>query len=152
MATLHETTPDAAAIDEEKKNTRRLRSDSNDSENHIAYADHFANAKEAGVKPAFLAKCELVNNAIKEIGMGRFQYELFFTAGECRARPTTSGLMPGFGWFADNIWLQGISILLPAIENEFGGQTRSVKLLSLALYAGLIVGASFWGTSADVVG
>ena len=87
MATAHEPTVDAAAIDEEKKNTRRLRSDSNDSENQIAYADHFASAKEAGVKPAFLAKCDIVNNTIREIGMGRFQYELFFTAGECMGWP-----------------------------------------------------------------
>lgn len=57
----------------------------------------------------------------------------------------------GFGWFADNIWLQGVAILLPAIANEYRGPVF-VKLLTLALYAGLICGASFWGCSADVVG
>lgn len=48
--------------------------------------------------------------------------------------------------------LQGVAILLPAIDNEFGGQTKDVKHLSMALYAGLIVGAAFWGMSADVWG
>lgn len=47
--------------------------------------------------------------------------------------------------------LQGVSILLPAIGNEWRG-SRYVKLVTLALYAGLIVGATFWGISADVVG
>lgn len=41
-------------------------------------------AREAGIEPAFLAKVDILNKAIKEIGMGRFQYELFITAGENR--------------------------------------------------------------------
>ncbi|ORX35168.1 major facilitator superfamily domain-containing protein [Kockovaella imperatae] len=90
-----------------------------------------------GIKPAVMAKVQVLNEAIKEIGMGRFQYELFFTAG--------------FGWFADNIWLQGISILNPSIGNEFRGQP-GVGNISLALYAGLILGATFWGCSCDIVG
>lgn len=34
-----------------------------------------------GLEPAFYAKVHILNDAIKEIGMGRYQYELFFTAG-----------------------------------------------------------------------
>ena len=49
-----------------------------DSESQI---DYYAVAKEQGVPPAFLAKSEVLNNAIREIGFGRFQIELFFTAG-----------------------------------------------------------------------
>lgn len=51
-------------------------------EKQVDSTDKFSGAKEAGIKPAFLAKCELINEAIKEIGMGRYQIELFFTAGE----------------------------------------------------------------------
>ncbi len=40
-----------------------------------------ARAKKEGIKPAFLAKVEVLNEAIRDIGMGRFQYELFITAG-----------------------------------------------------------------------
>jgi hypothetical protein len=46
-------------------------------------------AKKEGIKPAFLAKVNVLNAALHEIGMGRYQWELFVTAG--------------FGWFADNI-------------------------------------------------
>lgn len=46
-------------------------------------------AQQEGIKPAFLAKVQVLNNALAEIGMGRYQYELFFSGG--------------FGWFADNI-------------------------------------------------
>lgn len=35
-----------------------------------------------GLEPAFYAKVHVLNDAIKEIGMGRYQYELFFTAGK----------------------------------------------------------------------
>lgn len=35
-----------------------------------------------GLEPAFYAKVHILNEAIQEIGMGRYQYELFFTAGE----------------------------------------------------------------------
>ena len=42
-----------------------------------------------GIKPAFYAKVNVLNKAIADIGMGRYQWELFVTAG--------------FGWMADNI-------------------------------------------------
>ena len=64
-----------------------------------------ARAKREGIKPAFLAKVEVLNEAIKDIGMGRFQYELFVTAGTSFLIPlqTRSSQRLGFGWFADNI-------------------------------------------------
>lgn len=36
-------------------------------------------AQREGIKPAFLAKVEVLNNALSEIGMGRYQYELFIS-------------------------------------------------------------------------
>ena len=50
----------------------------------------------------------------------------------------------GFGWFADNVWLQGVAIIMPAVANEWRGYP-TVRLATLALYAGLIVGALWWG-------
>ncbi|KAL1404903.1 hypothetical protein Q8F55_008514 [Vanrija albida] len=94
-------------------------------------------AQQEGIKPAFLAKVQVLNNALAEIGMGRYQYELFFSGG--------------FGWFADNIWLQGISIIMPSVSYEWRGQPM-VALASLSLYVGLILGAAFWGCSCDIVG
>ncbi len=46
-------------------------------------------AQREGIKPAFYAKVNVLNEAIHEIGMGRYQWELFITAG--------------FGWMADNL-------------------------------------------------
>lgn len=46
-------------------------------------------AQQEGLKPTFVAKCNIINKALADIGMGRYQYELFFAGG--------------FGWFADNI-------------------------------------------------
>lgn len=34
----------------------------------------------------------MINKAIQDIGMGRYNWELF--------------VLCGFGWFADNLWLQ----------------------------------------------
>ncbi|KAF8753288.1 MFS general substrate transporter [Rhizoctonia solani] len=82
-------------------------------------------------------KSELVNQCLQnEIGMGRYQWELF--------------LLSGFGWMADNIWLQGVAIILPSIEREM--QPEHIAFATLSLYVGLIVGATTWGILADIIG
>ncbi|KAJ7444567.1 MFS general substrate transporter [Mycena galericulata] len=93
-----------------------------------------------GIKPIFLAKVKVLNDAIAECGLGRYQYELFFSAG--------------FGWFADNIWLQAIAIVMPAIANQynFPNYSSNIRMATFALYCGLIVGATFWGMTCDVIG
>jgi hypothetical protein len=76
-------------------------------------------AKAEGIKPAFMAKVGVLNDAISDIGMGRYQYELFITAGTSTLHYTlllpsstllgfgfghgVDGDIVGFGWFADNI-------------------------------------------------
>ncbi|KAJ7240861.1 MFS general substrate transporter [Mycena haematopus] len=97
-------------------------------------------AHEEGIKPIFLAKVRVLNEAIAECGLGRYQWELFFSAG--------------FGWFADNIWLQAIAILMPAIANQhnFPDYSSNIRMATFALYCGLIVGATFWGMTCDVIG
>ena len=74
-----------------RRDTLDKKDKSNKPSFHIEASDHedFLKAAGEGIKPAFMAKVHVLNEAIKEIGMGRFQYELFITAG--------------FGWFADNI-------------------------------------------------
>ncbi|KAK7052097.1 MFS domain-containing protein [Favolaschia claudopus] len=97
-------------------------------------------AKEEGIKPIFLAKVKVLNDAIAECGLGRYQYELFLSAG--------------FSWFADNIWLQAIAILMPAIANQhnFPDYSSNIRMATFALYTGLIAGATFWGMTCDVIG
>ncbi|KAJ7312934.1 MFS general substrate transporter [Mycena albidolilacea] len=97
-------------------------------------------AELEGIKPIFLAKVKVLNEAIAECGLGRYQWELFFSAG--------------FGWFADNIWLQAIAIVMPAIANQhnFPDYTSNIRMATFGLYCGLIAGATFWGMTCDVIG
>lgn len=73
-------------------------------------------AQQEGLKPTFVAKCNVINRALAEIGMGKYQWELFFAGG--------------FGWFADNIcelhssvWSSG-DLVVPVVPRE-GGVIRS---------------------------
>ncbi|KZV77356.1 MFS general substrate transporter [Peniophora sp. CONT] len=95
-------------------------------------------AKErAAVSSAYEIKSKLINECFQnEIGFGRYQWGVF--------------MLSGLGWMADNIWLQGVAIILPQIQVEL--PVSHVEYATLALYAGLIVGASTWGILADVVG
>ncbi|RAL03261.1 Clavaminate synthase-like protein [Aspergillus ibericus CBS 121593] len=86
---------------------------------------------------AYRLKSELVGKCMEEIGMGRFQWKLF--------------IVTGFGWIVDNFASQGISSVQPAIKLEFPGIVQ-VSYSSVAYYTGLILGASFWGISSDLIG
>lgn len=91
----------------------------------------------SGVSDAYERKVYILNRVMNEhIGMGRFQWALF--------------LLSGFGWFVDNLWLQGVAIILPAVQREFGKE--QIQWMTFALYIGLIIGAAGWGILADVIG
>ncbi|KAG5736013.1 hypothetical protein E4T56_gene18311 [Termitomyces sp. T112] len=86
---------------------------------------------------AYGLKCNLINKCMQEeIGYGRYQWQLF--------------VLTGFGWMADNIWLQGIAIVLGQVQQEL--RPSRVEFATLAGYAGLILGATTWGIMADLVG
>ncbi|KAH8895657.1 hexose transporter [Thozetella sp. PMI_491] len=89
------------------------------------------------VTESYRLKSELVAQHLAEIGMGKFQWWLF--------------VVNGFGWIVDNFWSQGISAVRPPVANEFTDITR-LSFSSVAYYVGLILGASFWGTTADMFG
>ncbi|CAG8217498.1 unnamed protein product [Penicillium olsonii] len=86
---------------------------------------------------AYRMKSELVGKCMEEIGMGWFQWKLF--------------VVTGFGWIVDNFASQGIGSVQPPIKQEFSGIVQ-VSYSSVAYYVGLILGASFWGLSSDLVG
>lgn len=79
-------------------------------------------AQEEGIDPAFYAKVQVLNRALSEIGMGRYQWELFFSGG--------------FGWFADNIceYLVGVESVCCAPLDPLGGSCslRRVRDLQTA--------------------
>ncbi|KAI9926966.1 hypothetical protein AWENTII_010799 [Aspergillus wentii] len=86
---------------------------------------------------AYRLKSEVVGRCMDEIGMGKFQLKLF--------------VVTGFGWIVDNFASQGIGSVQPPIEVEFPGIVQ-VSYSSVAYYVGLILGASFWGISSDLIG
>ncbi|KAL0059318.1 hypothetical protein AAF712_013945 [Marasmius tenuissimus] len=92
---------------------------------------------QEGVTAVYEAKSRLINEHLQnEIGFGRYQIQLFF--------------LTGLGWAADNIWLQGVAIILPQIQKEL--HPVRVEFATMSLFIGLIVGASTWGVLADLIG
>lgn len=85
-----------------------------------------------------LGKSKVINKAIQDIGMGRYQWELF--------------ALCGFGWTADNLWLQGVALTLPKLTAEFGIDSNTIRYTTLSLFTGLCIGASFWGIASDIIG
>lgn len=86
--------------------------------------------------PVYEAKARVLNRAIQEIGMGRYQWQLF--------------VVVGFGWASDNMWPIVTSLIFTPIKNEFNPVHG--EYLTLAQNIGLLVGAIFWGFGCDVFG
>ncbi|MCJ1460729.1 hypothetical protein MMC28_011111 [Mycoblastus sanguinarius] len=92
---------------------------------------------KGAIDPVYEGKAQVLNTAIQEIGMGRYQWQLFVVVG-------------GFGWASDNLWPVVTSLILPAITSEFS--PSKPPLLSLSQNIGLLVGAIFWGFGCDIFG
>ncbi|KAK3695403.1 major facilitator superfamily domain-containing protein [Podospora appendiculata] len=88
------------------------------------------------IDPVYEAKARVLNHAIQEIGMGRYQWKLF--------------VVVGFGWAADNLWPIVMSLIFTPVTNEF--HPAQPPLLALSQNIGLLVGALVWGFSCDVSG
>ncbi|KAG2108793.1 hypothetical protein BD769DRAFT_1675204 [Suillus cothurnatus] len=71
----------------------------------------------------------------RRIGFDHYQWQLF--------------VITGLGWLADNLWLQGLAIVLPQVQQEL--DPVWVEYAVLAEFAGLTVGASTWGIMADLI-
>ncbi|KAG2035762.1 major facilitator superfamily domain-containing protein [Suillus americanus] len=90
-----------------------------------------------GVGRDYELKCNLINRCFQEeIGFGLYQWQLF--------------VITGLGWLADNLWLQGLAVVLPQVQQELN--PIRVEYAVLAEFAGLIVGATTWGIMADLIG
>ncbi|KAK0643069.1 major facilitator superfamily domain-containing protein [Cercophora newfieldiana] len=70
--------------------------------------------------------------------MGKYNWQLF--------------ILCGFGWFADNLWMQGVSLTLPSLSAEFGISEKSVRYTTSAMFLGLCFGSFFWGIGSDIWG
>ncbi|KIK52966.1 hypothetical protein GYMLUDRAFT_77629 [Collybiopsis luxurians FD-317 M1] len=87
------------------------------------------------IDQVYQAKARVLNNAIQEIGMGKYQIHLFICAG--------------FGWFADSVWPLITGLILTPVVNEF---KFNGPFLTLAANIGLFVGAVVWSFGCDIWG
>ncbi|KAN0118683.1 Major facilitator superfamily domain containing protein [Russula decolorans] len=85
--------------------------------------------------PTYVAKEKILNNALREIGMGKYQWHLF--------------LVTGFGWLSDNLWPIVTGLIFTPVINEF---TFKGPFLKLGQNIGLLVGAVFSGVGSDIWG
>jgi len=88
------------------------------------------------VDPVLDAKMHLVNSALDEIGYTPYQLKLFF--------------LNGFGYAVDSLILLIQSIIASHAAEEFN--PSFAYGLTVAVYVGMLVGALFWGLSADIIG
>ncbi|KAF4943570.1 hypothetical protein FGADI_13328 [Fusarium gaditjirri] len=117
--------------------------DSRDQEKEVMAADnvsyHVSTVNELGnfVDPVLSAKINLVNETINEIGWIGFHLKL------C--------CLTGFGFAADSLvaFLQSVAAGQAYLEIGNGGYRTGS---TMALYAGLQMGALFWGFGADIIG
>ncbi|QPH05217.1 hypothetical protein C2857_002891 [Epichloe festucae Fl1] len=91
---------------------------------------------KGALDPVYEAKAHLLNRAIRDIGMGWYQWQLF--------------IVVGFGWASDNLWPIVTSLILKPLTSEFG--VSRPPLFTLAQNIGLLAGAVFWGFGCDVFG
>ncbi|KAF9883609.1 hypothetical protein FE257_003116 [Aspergillus nanangensis] len=103
---------------------------------------HQPSLAEGTVSPPNAETClelnqALIHNAIERIGMGRYQWQLMVSCG--------------FGFIADQASRFNFnSLIMPQASKEFG--PRYATLLSATQYAGLGIGAVFFGLIADHIG
>jgi MFS transporter, putative metabolite:H+ symporter len=79
-----------------------------------------------------------VQEAIDRIGFGRFQKRLLAVCGVT--------------WAADGAEVLLLGFALPSIIEDFGISTTQAGLIASATFAGMLVGAWFWGTVSDYIG
>ncbi|KAF9697423.1 hypothetical protein EKO04_004949 [Ascochyta lentis] len=104
----------------------------------VAPLDHAPEGvlEDASLDPVYAAKARVLNQAIQEIGMGRYQWSLF--------------IVIGFGWSMDNLWPIVTSLIFTPVRNEF--HPDRPPLLTLSQNIGLLFGAVFWGFGCDIFG
>ncbi|KAH7371868.1 major facilitator superfamily domain-containing protein [Cadophora sp. MPI-SDFR-AT-0126] len=81
-------------------------------------------------------KVAILNEAILDLGMGKYQWWTF--------------VLTGFGWFVDNFWMQAITLISPLVKREF--VVKRIAFLTVGKYAGLVLGSTLWPVSADFIG
>ncbi|KAF9066464.1 major facilitator superfamily domain-containing protein [Rhodocollybia butyracea] len=79
-----------------------------------------------------------LDRTIDRIGMGSYQWTLLSLCG--------------FGWLADNMWIQAVAIILPRVQQHYAVPDNYIGTVSSSMFAGMMVGALGWGTCSDLMG
>jgi MFS transporter, putative metabolite:H+ symporter len=77
-------------------------------------------------------------DAIREVGFGRFQIKLM--------------VLCGLGWAADTMEVLLISFVIPAVGKEWNLDGSQLGLLGTAIFLGMLAGAVVWGRVSDLMG
>lgn len=81
---------------------------------------------------------DLLTDAIECIGMGRYQWRLFFFCG--------------FGWAVDQMILQSSSVIQLQVQREFKITTEQSSYITSVMMFGMLVSAGFVGYLSDIFG
>ncbi|TDL17241.1 MFS general substrate transporter [Rickenella mellea] len=79
-----------------------------------------------------------LDRTIDRIGMGSYQWTLL--------------ALCGFGWMADNMWIQTIAIILPRVQQHYAVPDGYIGYLSSSMFFGMMIGAIGWGSCSDLLG
>ncbi|KAJ5157741.1 uncharacterized protein N7482_008841 [Penicillium canariense] len=94
----------------------------------------------AGTGAVYAAKVQLLNQALLDIGMGKYQWLIF--------------LVTGVGWFLDSFWIMSFTVIAPSAGNEaqFFFTGDDTHYLFVSLFVGLAFGGTVWPLISDTLG
>ncbi|KAI8906498.1 major facilitator superfamily domain-containing protein [Powellomyces hirtus] len=81
---------------------------------------------------------QTLDDFLSRIGFGKFHVALL--------------VLCGCGWLADNMWLQGVALILPRVQAQFDIDDSHIGFLSSSVFSGMLLGALFWGAWSDQFG
>ncbi|KAL9624815.1 MAG: hypothetical protein Q9160_000861 [Pyrenula sp. 1 TL-2023] len=83
-------------------------------------------------------KAMIVDKELNAMGMGKYQWRLFFLCG--------------FGYMLDLLWAQAFGLITPRLQQELGFSDPEIGNIGSSFSAGLCAGAFVWGILVDIVG
>lgn len=132
----HEDEDDDILLGQDAEDERLLASGL--SENHTSKSTIIRDCGIESTDTTYQRQAKIINKAITEIGLGKYQWQLF--------------ALCGLGWFADNLWMQGLALTLPQLSTEFGISASTVRYTTMFTFLGLSLGSTMWGIASDYIG
>lgn len=104
----------------------------------IAFAESLNSGPSYDGLTLYEKKSLIVNRHLDRMGMGRYQWCLYFLCGG--------------GYLLDLMWAQIVALAAPSIQQELGISDDRYEAIFVAFSIGLTIGALFWGIVVDVIG